>query len=86
MIYSELRLPISAGSRVNVELIFDGHADDARVAAASAALCAWITGGNQLTLPPGVRVLSAMPADDAFAAPTIPTDSRVEPRVSERTP
>ena len=55
MIYSELRLPISAGSRVNVELVFDGRADDARLAAASAALCAWITGGP-LTLPDGVRL------------------------------
>jgi hypothetical protein len=57
MIYSELRLPISAGSRVNVELIFDGRADDARLAAASDALCAWITGGP-LTLPDGVRLAS----------------------------
>ena len=57
MIYSALNLPISAGSRVNVELIFDGRADDARVAAASAALCAWITGGP-LTLPDGVRLAS----------------------------
>jgi len=63
MVYSELRLPISAGSRVNVELIFDGHADDARVAAASAALCAWITGGP-LTLPDGVHLASIpLPAE-----------------------
>ena len=57
MIYSALNLPISAGSRIDVELIFDGRADDARVAAASAALCAWLTGGP-LTLPEGVRLAS----------------------------
>ena len=57
MIYSALNLPISAGSRMNVELIFDGRADETRLAAASAALCAWITGGP-LTLPDGVRLAS----------------------------
>ena len=57
MIPAPLTLPISAGSRVNVELIFDGHADDARVTAASAALCAWLTGGP-LKLPEGVRFAS----------------------------
>jgi hypothetical protein len=63
MIYSELKLPISAGSRVNVEIIFDGHADETRLAAARAALCAWITGGP-LTLPDGVRLASIpLPAE-----------------------
>ena len=57
MIYSSLNLQVSAGSRVNVELIFDGRADDARVAAASAALCAWLTGAP-LTLPDGVCLAS----------------------------
>lgn len=66
MIYSELRLPISAGSSINVELIFDGHADETRLAAASAALCAWITGGP-LTLPDGVR-LGSIPRHSADAA------------------
>lgn len=57
MIYSALTLPVSAGSRINVELIFDGRADETRVAAASAALCAWLTGGP-LALPDGVRLAS----------------------------
>ena len=76
MIYSALNLPISAGSRMNVELIFDGRADDARVAAASAALCAWITGGP-LKLPDGVRLASIpMPAADASPASQINTRHR----------
>jgi hypothetical protein len=50
MIYSALNLPISAGSRMNVELIFGGCADESRIEAASAALCAWLSGGP-LTLP-----------------------------------
>ena len=59
MIPAPLTLPISAGSRVSVELIFDGRADEARLAAASDALCAWLSGGP-LTLPDGVR-LASMP-------------------------
>lgn len=85
MIAAPRSLSVPNGTRVSVQLVFDGAATEERIAAASVALAAW-AGGNQLTLPPGVRVLSAMPADDAFAAPTIPTDSRVEPRASERTP
>ena len=57
MIYSALRVAVSAGSSINVELIFDGRADDARVAAASDALCAWLSGGP-LKLPEGVRLAS----------------------------
>ena len=57
MIPAPLTIPISAGSRINVELIFDGRADAARLAAASAALCAWLTGGP-LALPEGVRFAS----------------------------
>lgn len=69
MIPAPLSIPISAGSRVNVELIFDGHADETRLAAASDALCAWLTGGS-LTLPDGVRLASIpMPAADADASP-----------------
>jgi hypothetical protein len=76
MIYSALNLPISAGSRVNVELIFDGHADETRLAAASDVLCAWLTGGP-LKLPDGVRLASMpMPAADASPASQINTRHR----------
>lgn len=57
MIPAPLSLPISADSRINVELIFDGYADETRLAAAGDALCAWITGGP-LKLPDGVRLAS----------------------------
>lgn len=83
MITSPRSLSVPNGTRVTVELVFDGAATEERVAAARVALAAW-AGGNQLTLPPGVRVLSAMPAADAFVA--TPTDSRVTPRVTERAP
>lgn len=76
MIYSALNLPISAGSRINVELTFDGHADETRLAAARDALCAWI-GGAPLTLPDGVRLASMpMPAADASPASQINTRHR----------
>ena len=57
MIPAPLTLPVSAGSRFNVELIFDGCADEARIAAASAALCTWLAGGP-MRLPDGVRLAS----------------------------
>ena len=58
MIPAPLSIAVTPGARISVELIFDGRADDARVAAASAALAAWLTGGGPLTLPDGVRLAS----------------------------
>lgn len=57
MIPAPLSIAVQPGSRMSVELIFDGHADEARLAAASAALAAWLSGAP-LTLPDGVRLAS----------------------------
>jgi hypothetical protein len=58
MIPAPLSIAVQPGSRMSVELIFDGHADEARLDAASAALAAWLTGGGPLALPDGVRLAS----------------------------
>jgi hypothetical protein len=58
MIPAPLSIAVHPGWRMSVELIFDGRADAARLEAASAALCAWLTGSGTLTLPDGVRLAS----------------------------
>jgi hypothetical protein len=58
MIPAPLSIAVQPGARMSVELIFDGHADEARLDAASAALAAWLTGGGPLVLPDGVRLAS----------------------------
>lgn len=76
MIPAPRTLSVPPGARVNVELIFDGAADAARIAAVRDALASRATGGR-LALPDGVRVLSALPAVDAFAAPAHNPGARV---------
>jgi hypothetical protein len=58
MIPAPLSISVPPPSRMSVDLIFDGRADDARVAAVSAALAAWLTGDGPLTLPDDVRLAS----------------------------
>lgn len=76
MIPAPRTLSVPPGTRMNVEVVFDGAADPARIAAVRDALASWATGGR-LTLPDGARVLSALPAVDAFAAPAHNPGARV---------
>jgi hypothetical protein len=63
-----MRLSIPAGSRVDIQLAFDGSADEARLAAAQRAIEAWLAGAP-LVLPDGVHLMSALPAADVMGPP-----------------
>jgi hypothetical protein len=58
MIPAPLSLSLPPGTRVSVELVFDGRADDVRRDEARAALAAWLSGRAPLTLPDGVQIAS----------------------------
>jgi hypothetical protein len=63
-----MRLSIPAGSRVDIQLVFDGGADEARLTAAQRAIESWAEGA-QLVLPDGVHLMSALPAADVMGPP-----------------